>query len=509
MKAVIYARYSSHSQREESIEGQLRECHDFARKNEMTIIQEYCDRAISGKTDNRPEFQRLIKDSEKHQFQAVIMYTLDRFARNRYDSAIYKAKLKKNGVKVYYAKQPLPDTPESIILESVMEGYAEYYSENLARNVKRGLQENAMKGIAMGRPILGYRKTADRKFEIDPFGAEAVKLIFEMYANGAKISDIANTLNAKGYKNSQGGKFTNESFSRILCNQRYLGNYVFGETVIEGAIPQIIDRELFDKAVKRKNSNKHSHPHNKAKDIYIFTGKIFCGNCGGTMVGCASTSGSGQLNMYYICHDKYRKKNDCTMPGIRKDWLEETVIEFTLNNILTDGTILKIAEKVTELNEREKSETAQVPMLEGAIINCDKRTNNLIRAIEQGIAPSDVKKRIDEIAEEKLALETELARAKIETPSLTKEHIIYWLSQFRKGDTKSIEYQKVIADTLINSVRVYNCDDGKSREIIIAYNISGHEEVKLKGAYKRSTLGYGGVISIHAPHGARRPYLQK
>ena len=453
----------------------------------MTVIHEYCDRALSGKTDNRPEFQRLIKDSEKRQFEAVIMYTLDRFARNRYDSAIYKARLKKNGVKVYYAKQPLPDTPESIILESVMEGYAEYYSENLARNVKRGLQENAIKGIAMGKTILGYRKTADRKLEIDPSGAEAVKLIFQMYASGTKIEDIASTLNAKGYKNSRGGRFTKESFSRILCNQQYLGNYVFGDTVIEGAIPQIIDKELFDKAVKRKKGSKRSHPHNKARDNYIFTGKIFCGNCGGSMVGCGSTSGSGKLNLYYICHDKYQKKNDCTLPGTRKEWLEEAVIEFTVNNILTDETITKIAEKVVELCEREQTQTTRIPILEGAIADCEKRTNNLIRAIEQGIAPSDVKKRIDEIAAEKVILETELARMKIETPSLTKERVIYWLSQFRKGDIKNIDYQKAVADTLINSVRVYSSDDGTTREIIIAYNISGYEEVKLKGAYKRLT----------------------
>lgn len=457
-------------------------------KNGMTVIHEYCDRALSGKTDNRPQFQRLIKDSEKHQFQAVIMYTLDRFARNRYDSAIYKARLKKNGVKVFYAKQPLPDTPESIILESVMEGYAEYYSENLARNVKRGLQENAMKGIAMGKTILGYRKTADRKLEIDPAGAEAVKLIYKMYAEGAKIEDIASSLNAKGYKNSRGGKFTKESFSRILCNQQYLGNYVFGDTVIEGEIPQIIDNELFEKALKRKNSNKRSHPHNKAKDSYIFTGKIFCGHCGGSMVGCASTSGSGKLNMYYICHDKYQKKNNCAMPGTRKEWLEEAVIEFTVNHILTDETIVQIAEKVVELSEREKMESTRIPIVEEGIADCDKRTANLIRAIEQGIATPDIKKRIDEIAAEKLLLETELARLKIETPSLTKERIIYWLSQFRKGDIKNIDYQKAVADTLINSVRVYASDDGKAREIVIAYNISGYEEVKLKGAYKRSSL---------------------
>jgi len=113
-------------------------------------VHEYIDRAISGKTDNRPSFQQLIKDSERGHFDAVIMYTLDRFARNRYDSAIYKARLKRNGVKIYYAKQPMPDTPEGIILESVLEGYAEYYSENLARNIRRGLKENAMHGLVVG-----------------------------------------------------------------------------------------------------------------------------------------------------------------------------------------------------------------------------------------------------------------------------------------------------------------------------------------------------------------------
>lgn len=291
----------------------------------------------------------MIKDSEKRQFEAVIMYTLDRFARNRYDSAIYKAKLKKNGVRVYYAKQPLPDTPESIILESVMEGYAEYYSENLARNVKRGLQENALNGIAMGKTILGYRKNADRKLEIDEIGAEAVRLIFTMYAEGAKLEDIANTLNTKGYKNSKGRAFCKDSFSRILCNQEYLGNYVFGDTVIEGAIPQIIDKDLFERAVKRKTSSANHHPHNKARESYIFTGKIFCGHCGGTLYGCPSTSGSGKLNFYYVCTDKYRKKNGCTMPGTRKDWLERTVIEYTVNNILTDENITLIADRVVAL----------------------------------------------------------------------------------------------------------------------------------------------------------------
>ena len=417
------------------------------------------------------------------------MYTLDRFARNRYDSAIYKAKLKKNGVRVYYAKQPLPDTPESIILESVMEGYAEYYSENLARNVKRGLQENALNGIAMGKTILGYRKNADRKLEIDEIGAEAVRLIFTMYAEGAKLEDIANTLNTKGYKNSKGRAFCKDSFSRILCNQEYLGNYVFGDTVIEGAIPQIIDKDLFERAVKRKTSSANHHPHNKARESYIFTGKIFCGHCGGTLYGCPSTSGSGKLNFYYVCTDKYRKKNGCTMPGTRKDWLERTVIEYTVNNILTDENITLIADRVVALYEKEKRETSRIPALESMIKDCERRIDNLIRAIEQGIAPSDVKKRIDEITAEKNTLQTELARVNMETPMITKERITYWLSMFGDGDINNISYRKAIADTLINSIRVSSADDGKAREIIIAYNITGFEEVKLGGAYKGSSGG--------------------
>lgn len=100
MKAVIYARYSSNSQREESVKGQLWECTAFAEKNGITILRHYIDRAFSAKTDNRSEFQNMIKDSGKKLFDIIIVWKLDRFTRNRYDSARYKAQLKKNGVKV-------------------------------------------------------------------------------------------------------------------------------------------------------------------------------------------------------------------------------------------------------------------------------------------------------------------------------------------------------------------------------------------------------------------------
>ena len=145
MNAVIYARYSSDNQREESIEGQLRECKDFAEKQGMNVIQSYIDRACSAKTDNRPAFQEMIRDSSKRGFEVVIVWKLDRFSRNRYDSARYKAALRKNGVKVISATEKISEGSEGIILESVLEGFAEYYSADLSEKVTRGMTENALK----------------------------------------------------------------------------------------------------------------------------------------------------------------------------------------------------------------------------------------------------------------------------------------------------------------------------------------------------------------------------
>ena len=176
MKAVIYARFSSHNQREESIEGQVRACQRFAKEHDMTVIEIYADRGLSGlHADNRPEFQRMIADSDRHKFQALIMWNLDRFSRDKYDTAVYKSRLKKNGVTLYYSDQNIPDTPEGIILESLLEGFAQYYSANLSRNAKRGLQENARKCLWNGGGLpLGYTIDETKHFVIDPAGAACV-----------------------------------------------------------------------------------------------------------------------------------------------------------------------------------------------------------------------------------------------------------------------------------------------------------------------------------------------
>ena len=225
MKAVIYARYSSDNQTEASIEGQLRECMEFAERTGIDVIGNYIDRAFSAKSDHRPEFQRMIKDSYKHAFDCIIVWKLDRFSRNRYDSAHYKTLLRKNGVKVISAMESISEGSEGILLESVLEGMAEYYSAELAEKVVRGMKENALKGISNGGQVtFGYKVNEERRYERDKVNAPIVEEIFTMYADGKTIKQIVDYLDAKQVRTSRGGRINFNAVQRMLSNRRYIGD---------------------------------------------------------------------------------------------------------------------------------------------------------------------------------------------------------------------------------------------------------------------------------------------
>ena len=240
--AVIYARYSSANQTEQSIEGQLRVCKEFCKHNGIAVADYYIDRAASASKDleKRVEFLKMIKDSEKHQFDAVIVYKLDRFSRSRYDMATYKYKLKKNGVQLISATENITTDPEGIILESVLEGMAEFYSAELSQKINRGLRESAYKHNSIGGSIpLGY-KSVDKKLVIDEEQAQIVREAYQMYADGKTVAEICRTLNEKGYRSSKGALFNKASFTKIFRNEKYIGVYRFHDYVAEDAIPAII-----------------------------------------------------------------------------------------------------------------------------------------------------------------------------------------------------------------------------------------------------------------------------
>ena len=257
MKAVIYARYSSDNQREESIEGQLRECTAFAEKNGITILRHYIDRAFSAKTDNRPEFQNMIKDSGKKLFDMIIVWKLDRFARNRYDSARYKATLKKNGVKVVSATEVISEGAEGIILESVLEGYAEYYSADLSEKVIRGMTDNALKCKFNGGTLpIGYVIDSDQHFQIDPLTAPFILEAFKRYDTGSTMTQIRDWLNEQGVRNTRGQEMTYNSIQHMLNNRRYIGEFKYRDVVVPDGIPAIVPPDLFDRVQDKLAKNK-------------------------------------------------------------------------------------------------------------------------------------------------------------------------------------------------------------------------------------------------------------
>ena len=484
-KAVIYARYSSHSQRDESIDAQLRECHEYAVKNDYIILEEYCDRALTGKTDNRASFQKMIKDAKNNKFNYVLVYKLDRFARNRYDSAMYKNMLKKHDIKVVSIKENISDSPEGIILESVLEGMAEYYSANLSQNIKRGMTENALqcKYNGSGCP-LGFRITPDKHYEIDPANAKVVREIFEMYASGKQSAEIIAYCNNMGYKTSKGQIFNKNSIARILANEKYVGTYRHGDIVIVNGIPAIIDKELFEKVQKMVKKNYTSRARGKADVEYLLSGKLFCGECNDSMTGISGTGKSGKKHYYYVCNS--RKDHVCGKSSERKEWLEDMVVKTTVKKVLTDDNIEQIATKAMELIETEMADTSRLKYYEDELKETRKKIKNIIDLMEQGIATPSTRDRLMELESYEKDVTTNLEYEKMKKPSLTKEQIVYWLESFRHGDIKDFEYKRRIINALVHSVYVYDNNDGGKR-IVLNFNTSNNNTAECECSFTDSS----------------------
>ena len=453
MTAVIYARYSSDNQREESIEGQIRECTAYAEKNGITVVKHYIDRAISAKTDNRPQFQQMIKDSERKLFDIVFVWKLDRFARNRYDSARYKTQLKKNGVKLMSATEVISDGPEGIILESVLEGYAEYYSADLAEKVVRGQTENVLKGRCNGgRGTFGYTLDAERRFHIDPVTSPFVLEAFKRYKEGATMKEIRDWVNLEGVKNPVGGAMTYNSVEHMLKNRRYIGELKFRDVVVPDAIPPLIPMELFEEVQVKISKNKKAPARRKAEDDYLLTTKLFCGHCGALMFGESGTSRTGETYRYYKCAST-KKKTGCTKKAVRKQWLEDLVVNETMKLIQDDTVIDSLVAAVMELQNREST---SLPLYEKQLRETETGIQNMLNAIQAGILTSSTKERLEALEMQKKELEAKIAEERLAKPKLSEDFVRFWLTRFRKLDLSQREQRQALIDTFINAIYLYD-----------------------------------------------------
>ncbi len=470
----LYVRYSSHNQTEQSIEGQIRVCKEFCDRNHFNIVEIYADRATSASKDitKRTEFLRMIQDSGKNRFEAVVVYKLDRFARSRYDSATYKYKLKKNNVQLISATENISDDPEGIILESVLEGMAEFYSAELSQKIKRGFRESAYKHNSTGgvHP-LGY-KVENKKWVIDPDTAPLVKEAFERYAEGESVSDICHSFNQRGFKTSKKSAFGKSSFTKLFKNEKYIGVYKYRDYRVENAIPAIIDKDLWDRVQLRiKRNTTHAPGRNKAKIPYLLSGKIFCGHCGSKMLGNRNSTNIE----YYQCYGRTNAHKNCNKRSIRKNYIEKLVVSDAVS-LLTDDNIEKISEIACEKNQRDIDLNSMLPSIRDRINQIDISLNNILKAIETGVQPGTLVKRMHDLENEKIELEKRAKKESKTFASLNKFQIIYWLEQFRTGSIEDEHFCKMLIDLFVNSVTVWDIRNAYGKvstyKVLIAYNLT-------------------------------------
>ena len=472
--AVVYARYSSHNQRDVSIDQQVKADRAFANKQGLKIIGVYADRALTGTNDNRPEFQRMILDAKKHAFQYVIVYSLDRFARDRYDSVVYKRQLRECGVRVLSAMENISDDPTGVLMESFLEGLAEYYSRELSQKIRRGLTDSAEKCRVLSTMPLGYRKGEDGKYEIVLEEAIVVREIFARVLEGENLSSIAAGLNTRGIRTKRGAAWNKSSFNKLLSNERYVGTYIYGDLRIENGMPAIIDRTTFDAVQTRLKlkSNPRNSPIKKRREnsVYLLTGKIYCGHCKSAMIGKSGTGKAGKLYAYYACKKQVQEKA-CDKKKVNRDRIERQVAVALKEYALQDGMIEWLADKSIEY-QRKHAEPVELTLLKSELAQTESAIKNIMNAIEQGIFTSTTKDRLMELEAKKTDLTAQIA---LKTPDklsmLSRDDIISALSLVRVGDVDDKRYQELLFNMFLRAVYLY--DD--KMKIVFNYTRDGHE----------------------------------
>lgn len=257
--AVCYYRYSSHAQSDLSIEQQQEQAHAYATAHGLKIIKEYSDRAISGRTEDRPGFQLMLHEIGKIKPNAVILWKTDRLGRDRYTLALAKKTIRDAGAQIHYVAEVNPtDAPESVLLEGLLESMAEFYSKQLRQNVTRGMRYNAEHCLFNGHKLLGYAVDDTRHYIPDPATAPIVQRIFTDYANGRPMQDIANELNNAGIRTVLGKTFTVNSLRHILHNRAYIGEYRYSDVIVPGGMPRLISNDLFQQVQARFIQNKRT-----------------------------------------------------------------------------------------------------------------------------------------------------------------------------------------------------------------------------------------------------------
>ena len=405
MNVALYARVSSDRQDVDlSISSQLRALREHAEKHGYRVVREYVEEAESGRTADRPQFQRMIGEARRATapFQAVLVWKYSRFARNREDAIVFKSLLKKHGVRVVSITEPSEDTPTGHLLEAIIESIDEFYSANLAQEVLRGMREAASRGFYLpSRAPYGYRrkKVLDggkerTTLEPDPATAPVVARMFRSVEQGAGLKEVCRGLSDQGIPSPRGKSWTKTTAWGILTNEAYTGTLVWGKTSkgghklepirVEAAWQPIVDQPVFSRvqSLLRERAPAMMNPR-RVSSSYLLSGLVKCGTCGRSLTGQKAKSGKFA---YYVCGTLLKQgKGTCDAPYLNARRLEGLVVDKIKENVLTEEKLTELVMLVNEeLDAAAHEDKDRTKVLESELVDIQRRLDRLYDALETG-----------------------------------------------------------------------------------------------------------------------------
>lgn len=450
-RACIYARYSSSHQQEISVSAQVRSCEFYAQQKGYEIVATYADRAKSGRSTDRADFQKMMSEIDEDKWDCILVYRYDRFTRSNLDLQLEMANLKDHGKTLVSVCENYDDSAEGTMMVGIMGVINQMYIDKLAVDVLRGMKEVAYEGKSCGgTPPLGY-VWKDRKYVIEETEAKSVRLIFEMYAEGAGYGEIIQRLNALGYQTKLGKHFSKTSIYEILKNERYTGVYIFNQTKkrnsrgkrnshqekpkeeqirIEGVIPQIVPKALWDK-VQVLRSVTHKGKCN-SKHTYLLSGLVYCG-CGAKMHGNCHSNGQGQFYYAYRCASNHNK-HICSNKEIRADYLEEFVLNGLFEKLFSEDMVPIITSQINESIQQEaQSKNGEYIRYQESLKVLNKQKRNLMDALKQTGISKAIAEELSDIESQIEKCETLLQKEKekVRKEPITEEEVRRNLEGFK------------------------------------------------------------------------------
>lgn len=440
MNAVIYARFSSDRQTEMSIDAQVRACTDYALQNGITITGIYKDEAISGKsTINRAEYQKMLRHAQAHKFDAILIHKYDRIARNLGDHINLANKLNDLGISLIAVAQNFGEGKEAKLMKGIQWILSEYYIDNLAEEVRKGHKELAIKGLHNGGYApFGY-DIVDQKYVINPVEAEYVKRIFINASLLRGYNDILKEMQDAGITGKRGKLFSRSSITDILHNEKYTGVYIYSPIEeksrsnrrakpnairVDGAIPPIISKELFNEVQRIMETRKQN-----GKTKYRCSGLVYC-ECGAKMH-INTAKRKGKVYSRYMCSKK------CGAKTIRTE-VVDNLVDIYLKELFSEEN-RKIITK--EINDYVKNEEQMLKDFEETrktkIAEKQTEIDNLLANMSKANISDDVMERINLHIQE-LLRDIEKYKTLQPVKSYTPKIVNGWLDSLLKANEEDL-----------------------------------------------------------------------